>query len=105
MGAWESLILGQRLDINEMMLLGDSKFIIDLLNEKADLQAVALECWKEITLEASRHIKSLSFSHIYREDNRDVGTLSNEALTMPLGQLQYSQWEDDNEGHSISLNL
>jgi hypothetical protein len=72
MGAWASLILAQRLDINEMLLLGDSKVIIDWLNGKTDLQVAALECWKERTLEASRHIKSLSFSHIYREDNRDA---------------------------------
>jgi hypothetical protein len=37
MGAWASLILTQRLDINEMLLLGDSKVIIDWLNGKVDL--------------------------------------------------------------------
>ena len=91
MEAWASLISAQRLDINEMWLLGDSKVIIDWLNEKADLQAATLECWKERTIKASRHIKSLSFSHIYREDNRDVDTSSKQGLSMPLGHLRYSQ--------------
>jgi hypothetical protein len=83
MGVWASLILAQRLDINEMLLLGDSKVIIDWLNGQVDLQAIALECWKERTQEATRHIKSLSFSHIYREDNSDADTLSKKALSMP----------------------
>jgi hypothetical protein len=65
----------------------------------------ALECWKEMTLEASRDIKSLSFSHIYREDNKDANTLSKKVLSMPLGHLRYSQWEDGNEGPPFLLNL
>jgi hypothetical protein len=105
MGAWASLILAQRLDINELLLLGDSKVIIDWLNGQADLQVAALECWKERTQEATRHIKNLSFSHIYREDNSEADTLSKKALSMPLGQIRFSQWEDGNEGPSISLTL
>jgi hypothetical protein len=69
MGAWASLILAQRLNIEVMLLLGDSKVIIDWINGKADLRTTALECWKERTIEATRLIKSLSASHIYREDN------------------------------------
>jgi hypothetical protein len=75
MGAWASLILAHRLNINEMLLLGDSKVIIDWINEKVDLQVTALECWKERTLEATRLVKNLSISHIYREDNKDTNIL------------------------------
>jgi hypothetical protein len=63
-------------NIEVMLLLGDSKVIIDWIIGKADLQAVALECWKERTLEATRLVKSLSALHIYREDNRIADILS-----------------------------
>jgi len=76
MGASASFILAHRLNIDEMLPLGDSKVIIDWINGKADLQVAALECWKERTLEATRLVKSLSVSHIYREDNRITNILS-----------------------------
>jgi hypothetical protein len=44
MGTWASLILAHRLNIEVMLLLGDSKVIIDWINGKVDLQIVALEC-------------------------------------------------------------
>jgi ribonuclease HI len=47
MGAWASLTLAHRLSISDMILLGDSKIVIDWLKKKANLQAVALESWKE----------------------------------------------------------
>jgi hypothetical protein len=84
-------------------LLGDSKVIIDWINGKVDLQAAALECWKERTLEATRLVKSLSISHIYREDNRDTDILSKQAFSLPLGLLRYSRWEDGNEGPPITV--
>jgi hypothetical protein len=90
MGEWASLILAQRLDLEELLLLDDSKVIIHWLNGQVDLHVVALECWKERTQEASRHIKNLSFSHIYREDNSEADTLSKKALSLPLGQIRFS---------------
>jgi hypothetical protein len=90
LGAWDSLILAQQLHIDELLLLGDSKIIIDWLNGHADFHVVALECWKERTQEATRLIKNLSFSHIYREDNSEVDTLSKNTLSMPLGQIRFS---------------
>jgi ribonuclease HI len=89
MGVWASLILAHRLNIEVMLLLGDSKVIIDWINGKADLQAIALECWKERTLEATRLVKSLSALHIYREDNRIANILSKQGLSWPLRILTF----------------
>jgi ribonuclease HI len=105
MGAWASLILAQRLNIEVLLLLGDSKVIIDWINGNADLQTAGLECWKDRTIEATRLIKSLSTSHIYREDNCIADFLSKQGLSRPLGFLTFSRWEDGNEGPPIMLKI
>jgi ribonuclease HI len=105
LGAWASLILAQRLNIEVMLLFGDSKVIIDWINDKADLRSAALECWKERTIEAIRLFKSLSASHIYREDNAIADHLSKLALSRPLGFITFSRWEDGNEGPPTLLKI
>jgi ribonuclease HI len=105
LGAWASLILACRLHTDELLLLGDSKIIIDWLNGQADFHVAALECWKERTQEATNSIKNLSFSHIYREENSEADTLSKKALFMPPGQIRFTKWEDGNEGPTTLINL
>jgi ribonuclease HI len=105
LGAWASLILAQRLNIDVMILLGDSKVIIDWINDKADLRSAALESWKERTSDARRMFKSLSASHIYREENAIADHLSKLALSRPLGFLTFSRWEEGNEGPPILLKI
>jgi ribonuclease HI len=91
LGAWASLILACRLHTDELLLLGDSKIIIDWLNGQADFHVVALERWKERTQEATLSIRNLSFSHIYREENSEADTLSKKALHMPSGQICFTK--------------
>jgi hypothetical protein len=88
-----------------MILLGDSKVIIDWINGKVDLRLAALERWKERTSEARRMFKSLSASHIYREENAIADHLSKLALSPPLGFLTFSRWEEGNEGPPILLKI
>jgi hypothetical protein len=88
-----------------MILLGDSKVIIDWINDKADLRSAALESWKERTSDARRLFKSLSASHIYREDNAIADHLSKMALSRPLGFLTFSRWEEGNEGPPILIKI
>ena len=76
LGAWASLILAQRLNIEVLLLLGDSKVIIDWINDKVELRSAALECWKERTTEAKRLFKSFTTTHIYREENNIADQLS-----------------------------
>jgi ribonuclease HI len=105
LGAWASLILAQRLNIQALLLLGDSKVIIDWLNDKVILRSAALECWKERTIEAKRCIMSLSASHIYREDNVNADHLSKLALSRPIDLITFAKWEDGNEGPSTHLKI
>jgi hypothetical protein len=43
LGAWTTLILATRLNILDLQVLGDSRIIIDRLNNKGKLQVIALE--------------------------------------------------------------
>jgi ribonuclease HI len=76
LGAWASLLLARRLNIEDLLLLGDSKVIIDWINDKVELRSAALECWKERTTEAKRLFKSFTTTHIYREENNIADQLS-----------------------------
>jgi ribonuclease HI len=105
LGAWASLILARRLNIEVLLLLGDSKVIIDWINDKVELRSAALECWKERTIEAKRFFKSFSASHIYREENITADQLSKQALTRPPGLITFARWEDGNEGPPIQLKV
>jgi ribonuclease HI len=105
LGAWASLILASRLHINELLLLGDSKIIIDWLSGRADFHVADLESWKERTREATQLINKLTFSHIYREENNEADTLSKKALFLPSGHICFTRWEEGNEGPSTMINL
>ena len=105
LGAWASLILACRLHTDELLLLGDSKIIIDWLSGQADFHVATLERWKERTQEATLLIRKLPFSHNHREENNEADTLSKKALHMPPGQIRFTKWEDGNEGPTILINL
>jgi ribonuclease HI len=104
-GAWATLTLARRLNLLDLVVLGDSRIVIDWLNGKANLQVATLLSWKDRIREALRHFRTLSFPHIFREDNYVIDTLSKEALSMPFGQINYSQWEDGIEGPSSTILL
>jgi hypothetical protein len=88
-----------------LLLLGDSKVIIDWINDKVELRSAALECWKERTTEAKRLLKSFTAIHIYREENNTADQLSKQALTRPPSLITFPRWEDGIEGPSIQLKL
>lgn len=89
LGVWALLTLIVRLDISELSVHGDSKIVIDWLRGKGHLQVFNLECWKDIILDLIKKIHSISFQHVYREDNTVANTLSKQALLQPLGKIGY----------------
>jgi len=105
LGAWASLNLARCLQIEELILLGDSKVIVDWLQGKADFKVAALMGWKDRTMESSLWFWHLYVSHIYREDNREADALSKTALKIPPGLLYFTKWEDDNAGPTINIKL
>jgi ribonuclease HI len=105
LAAWASCILASRLHITELLLLGDSKLIIDWLNGRADFHVAELASWKERTWEATKQIQHLTSSHIYREENLEADRLSKKALYMPPGHISFTRWEEGNEGPSSRILL
>jgi ribonuclease HI len=64
---WQS-----RLHIVDMQVFGDSRIIIDWLNDKGKLQVNALECWKDRIRELNKSFSSINYTHIYRESNMEA---------------------------------
>jgi ribonuclease HI len=103
-GAWTSLILAHR-HTDNLLLLGDSKLIIDWLKGVADFQVAALNSWKERTKDATLLFRNLTFQHIFREANKEADTLSKKALHLTPNQIFYTFWVDGHKGNSYKLNL
>ena len=104
-GAWASLNLARRLHIDDLLLLGDSKVIVDWLKGQVDLKVAALENWKDRTKETANWFRNLSVSHIYREDNNEADSLSKLALHMPPGIFSFTKWVDGHAGPTIKIRL
>jgi ribonuclease HI len=105
LGVWASLILATRLDIDQLQVLGDSKIVIDWLNNRGTLQVTSLMGWLDRILELKNSFNIIRFAHIYREENGEADTLSKKALQMPEGKIHYNKWIDGHEGPSHFMHL
>jgi ribonuclease HI len=105
LGIWASLFLANFLGIQRMQAFGDSKVIIEWLNEKGKLDIVAIEGWKKRTKILCKKFQALTFHHIFREFNKEADTLSKEALLSPAGRLTFYQWEPGGGGETKHLDI
>jgi ribonuclease HI len=80
LGAWALLTLASRLSISKLLVQGDSKIVIDWLQGKGRLQVVSLDCWKDRIIEIFKLFQKLTFTHVYREENKEADSLSKQAL-------------------------
>jgi ribonuclease HI len=69
MGLWVSLSLATVWSLNHILVLGDSKIIIDWINHNSKLHSVHIEGWKEKTLKLSNNFSVINFRHIPRIHN------------------------------------
>jgi ribonuclease HI len=104
LGAWASLTLASRLSIPDLLLLGDSRIVIDWLNKRGAIQAVALERWKERIIESLTLFRKITFAHIFREENKEADRLSKLALEKQ-GRIAFNRREDGNEGPTLYIQL
>jgi hypothetical protein len=86
-------------------LLGDSKIVIEWLNKRGTIQAIALESWKERILETLPLFRNISYAHIYCEESKEANILSKLALANMSGSIAFTHWEDGNEGPTHYLKL
>jgi ribonuclease HI len=105
LGVWATLYLASRLHIEVLQLLGDSRIIIEWLNNRGNLQAISLLAWKDIIRLLQPTFKKLSYKHIYREHNKSIDQLSKATLQKKVGIISYNLWIDGHEGPPLFLTL
>jgi ribonuclease HI len=91
--------------ISELQVFRDSKIVINWLNNKGNLNVISLDCWKERIRDLRKSFSLITFSHIYRESNKEADRLSKQALQKQEGKIAYNHWEDGNEGPTLYLSL
>jgi ribonuclease HI len=105
MGVWALLTLASRLSFSDILVHGDSKIVIDWLKGKGTLQVVTLDCWKERIVDLIKLFRTISFAHVYREDNQEADSLSKQALQKHPRIIAYYLCEEGHEGPTMFLNL
>jgi hypothetical protein len=73
-------------------LIGDSKVIIDWLNQSGSLHSTVLIAWMEQIRLLQCSFKNLIFTHASREYNGAADLLSKKALEKTTGFISYNQW-------------
>jgi ribonuclease HI len=105
LGVWALLTLASRFHIMDLQVFGDSRIIIDWLNKKGNLHVITLECWKDMTKELCKVFRTISFTHIYRDYNKQEDELSKIALQKQEGKIYYNLLVEGHEGPTLILNL
>jgi hypothetical protein len=105
MGAWVTLTLANLWKIPNLQLMGDSKVIIEWLNQKGNLHAIDIEGWKCRTKVLTTNFQEISFHHIFRDFNKEADRLSKQSLLDPKGRLTYYTWENGMTGPLSHINL
>jgi len=103
--SWVSLTLTHRLSITDFHVIGDSKIVIDWLNDKGSLQEISIDCWKDGIKELFKFFSSITFAHAYKEENLEANILSKKALTAHPRAIAYNKWVDGHEGPRHFLML
>jgi ribonuclease HI len=105
LGLWASLTLASLWSINHILVLGDSRVIIDWINQKSKLHSVHIEGWKEKTLQLSKFFTDINFQHISRTHNWEADALSKRALKEEVGRLSVYHCENGIESSISSFNI
>ena len=78
--------------IPSLSAFGDSQVIINRVNYVARLTLVDLEHWCNHIIDIKSSFRSISFQHIYREQNSSANGLSKEALSLYMGKLAFIEY-------------
>ena len=70
LGVWETLYIANYLSISKLQVLGDSKVILNLLNNKGNICVSSLEGWKQRISLMKEKFMAINFYHIFREYKR-----------------------------------
>lgn len=102
---WTALALASQWSLDYLLVLGDSRIIIDWINNKSLLHSVQIEGWKAKTKSLLKTFKHIKFQHISRNLNKEADALSKKALRGVVGRLSIYHCEDGLESPITNINL
>jgi hypothetical protein len=105
MGMWATLFIANYLSITKLQILGDSKVIINWINNKGNLCVSSLEGWKQRISLLKEKFMVTKFYHIFREYNKIEDEQSKKALLEPEGYIVLHKWSSDVEGQRTIINI
>jgi len=105
MGVWATLFIANHLSIHKLQILGDSKVIINWLNNKGNLRVSSLEGWKQRIKLLRRKFMATNYFHIYREYNKEANEQSKKAHLELEGYIVLHKWSSGLEGQSNIINI
>jgi len=79
----------------DVHIVGDSKVVIDWYNQKADLQVMNLQLWKDRIKELGLSFTSIQIFHIHRQFNSVADVLSKEGLSSDVGLLKVEEFNEE----------
>jgi hypothetical protein len=91
---WLILYFSYLKQVPRLLLMGDSKIIIDWYTNNSNLQVISLQSWMNKIRALSRQFQQIKAQHIYRTYNRVANRLSKEALSMEEGCIYWSREVD-----------
>jgi ribonuclease HI len=80
LGLWGLLHLAKTLNLNRLMIVGDSKATIDWIKGAANLNCIYLKPWQQEIKALQEQFESVNFIHVHRIYNQIVDQLSKQAL-------------------------
>ena len=102
---WASLLVAKDIGFPYLHIFGDSSVIINWAKGESTLDMVNLEAWCYNTRMLMYSFILVDFSHVYREHNNRVDSLSKEGLMMASGHLLFTESCDDELIGEVSLQL
>lgn len=100
-----TLMVWCRLYLDKIWVCGDSKILIDHLNNKATLNPGMLSYWIERIHALKRSFSTISFTHVYREKNNEADRLSKKGLEGVFGEMHYESINSNGIGASGKINI
>jgi ribonuclease HI len=105
LGLWATLMIASCWYLNHLHVIGDSKVIIDWINNKSSLQSIHVEGWKQKTQQLALSFSDITFRHLPRSFNSEADALSKRALKQVIGRLSIFHCDRDLESLTTSYNL
>jgi len=91
LGLWGLLFLAASLSLNSMMVIGDSKVMIDRIKEEANMNILHLGPWKENMWRLKDSFERIKFMHVHRIYNTVADQISKKALNCSCGWIYFDK--------------